>query len=130
MADDSLSPDGDPFGPPAVSTLVSCLHCGQEYDSYQIVWRIEQNAEGRPHGFWCCPIAGCDGKGFGFDIFPVDPEYHDENGERMWCSDEHDECGEDEFDEAGNDWLPEASAEEENAGPRSPSNVDEDELPW
>lgn len=86
-----LDPTGDPFGPPALSTLVACLHCGQEYDSYRIEWRIETNADGKPHGFWCCPIAGCDGMGFGFDIFPVDPEYRDEHGELMWVSDAEDE---------------------------------------
>jgi hypothetical protein len=34
--------------------------------------------------------------GFGFDIFPVDPEYRDENGELMWCSDDEDEFVDDE----------------------------------
>src|SRR5438552_1727941 len=24
-------------------------------------------------GFWCCPVPGCSGTGFGFDILPVDP---------------------------------------------------------
>ena len=81
MADyDPFDSDSDPFKPPAISTLVSCLHCSQEYDSFRIEWRIERNNKGEAHGFWCCPIAGCDGKGFGFDIFPVDPEYQDERG--------------------------------------------------
>jgi hypothetical protein len=81
MADsNALDPASDPFHPPATSTLVSCLHCGKEYDSYRIEWRILETADGRPHGFWCCPIPGCDGKGFGFDIFPVDPDFHDERG--------------------------------------------------
>jgi hypothetical protein len=74
-----LEPDGDPFGPPAENTTVGCLHCGQEYDSYRIEWRVEDTANG-PHGFWCCPIPGCDGRGFGFDILPTDPNYHDEHG--------------------------------------------------
>jgi hypothetical protein len=88
MAYDPLNPDHDPFGPPAIPTLVHCIHCDQEYDSYRIEWRVERGSDGHPRGFWCCPIAGCDGKGFGFDIFPVDPEYRDENGELMWCDDE------------------------------------------
>lgn len=67
-----LEPDGDPFGPPAIPTMVGCLHCGQEYDSYRIEWRILDTENG-PHGFWCCPIPGCDGRGFGFDILPTDP---------------------------------------------------------
>jgi hypothetical protein len=95
-ASDPLSPDGDPFGPPAIPTLVGCLHCGQEYDSYRIEWRIVQTHEGKPHGFWCCPIPGCDGMGFGFDILPVDPNYRDENG--GWFSDEEEESDADNSD--------------------------------
>jgi hypothetical protein len=91
MAYDPLNPDHDPFGPPPISTLVHCIHCDEEYDSYRIEWRVERGGDGHPHGFWCCPMPGCDGKGFGFDIFPVDPEYRDENGELMWCSDDDDE---------------------------------------
>jgi hypothetical protein len=97
MAHDSLNPDNDPFAPPVISTVVHCIHCGEEYDSYRIEWRIERDADGQPHGFWCCPMEGCDGKGFGFDIFPVDPEYRDENGELMWCSEGDD--FEDDFDD-------------------------------
>jgi len=77
---DPLDADRDPFRPPAVPTLVACLHCGQDYDSYRIKRRIRTDADARPHGFWCCPIAGCDGIGFGFDILPVDPTYRDERG--------------------------------------------------
>lgn len=91
---DPLKPDGDPFGPPTISTLVSCLHCGQEYDSYRIEWRIEQTRSG-PHGFWCCPIPTCDGRGFGFDILPVDPSYRDERG--GWVHD--DESDDEDFDD-------------------------------
>lgn len=78
----------DCFKPPAVPTLVHCIHCHNEYDSYQIEWRIDVDQAGRTHGFWCCPMPGCGGKGFGFDIFPVDPEYRDEDGHKMWTSDE------------------------------------------
>lgn len=81
-----LDSAGDPFGPPTISTLVACLHCGEDYDSYRIEWRIQTDGDGKPHGFWCCPIPGCDGMGFGFDIFPVDPEYRDEDGKLMWVS--------------------------------------------
>jgi hypothetical protein len=98
MAHDHLNPDNDPFGPPAISTVVHCIHCGEEYDSYRIEWRIERDLDGQSHGFWCCPMENCDGKGFGFDIFPVDPEYRDENGELMWCSDDEDD-EDDEFED-------------------------------
>jgi hypothetical protein len=99
MAHDSLNPENDPFAPPAISTEVHCIHCGEEYDSYRIEWRIERDADGAAHGFWCCPIEDCDGKGFGFDIFPVDPDYRDENGELMWCSDS-DEFEDDQWEDA------------------------------
>src|SRR5438552_14924820 len=90
---DPLDPSGDPFGPPAVPTLVACLHCGEEYESDRIEWRVEQDADGRPHGFWWCPTTGCDGKGFGFDILPVDPNYRDEHGGWVHDDEEADEDG-------------------------------------
>jgi len=55
MTDDPLDPTDDPFGPPEVSIEVECLHCGQQYQSDLIEWRIETDADGGPHGFWCCP---------------------------------------------------------------------------
>ena len=84
-----LNPDGDPFKPPAIPTDVACLHCGEEYDSYLIEWRVETFPDGSQHGFWCCPTPGCDGRGFGFDILPTDPEYRDERG--GWVTDDEDE---------------------------------------
>ncbi len=85
---DPLDASADPFRPPAISTMVGCLHCGEEYDSYRIEWRVRRDWNGQPHGFWCCPIPGCDGMGFGFDIMPVDPDYRDENGEEFWVTDD------------------------------------------
>lgn len=84
-------PDADPFRPPAVPTEVQCIHCGRDYDSYLIEWREELDADGKVHGFWCCPMPGCDGKGFGFDILPTDPEYRDERG--GWVAFDDDEEG-------------------------------------
>ncbi|MFO0965008.1 MAG: hypothetical protein U0793_05385 [Gemmataceae bacterium] len=85
---DPLDPDADRFRPPTLSTLVGCLHCHQEYESYRIEWRVQTTLDGKRHGFWCCPIENCDGKGFGVDIFPVDPDYRDEDGNKMWFDDE------------------------------------------
>jgi hypothetical protein len=90
MAGDNLDPEADCFKPPAVPIEVHCIHCGSEYESYRIEWRIEVDANGSKHGFWCCPIEGCDGKGFGFDILPTDPEYRDENGGWVWDDDDED----------------------------------------
>jgi hypothetical protein len=115
---DPLNADADPFRPPAIPTLVACIHCGQEYDSYQIEWRVEPDADGRPHGFWCCPVAGCDGRGFGFDILPVDPHYRDERG--GWVGDGEEAAEEDEEE------SPDGSAADR--GPEQPN--DEESLPW
>ncbi len=94
------TPDGDPFGPPAISTLVHCIHCGEEYDSYRIEWQVKTCHDGERRGFWRCPMPGCDGAGFGFDILPVDPDYCDENGNRMWSFDDDDEDeDEEDYDE-------------------------------
>jgi hypothetical protein len=96
-----MEPD-DTFRPPQVPVEVGCLHCQQTYESYLIEWREYTDEKGTTHGFWCCPIPGCDGKGFGFDIFPTDPEYRDERtGELMWCSD--DEGEDEEYDLVEND---------------------------
>lgn len=97
---DPLNPDTDCFKPPAIPTEVCCLHCGCEYESYLIEWRVEESADGEAHGFWCCPTPGCDGRGFGFDILPTDPEYVGEDGEAIWSSDEDEtECDADADDE-------------------------------
>jgi len=114
---DPLDSDSDPFHPPATSTLVSCLHCGQEYDSFRIEWRIERTKGGQPHGFWCCPIPGCDGKGFGFDIFPVDPDFQDERG--GWFDD---------------DEMTDSDASDDESTHQEPrprvDGAGEDEIPW
>ena len=120
--DDALDPKGDPFYPPAIPTLVFCLHCQQEYDSYRIEWRVETDQDGRPHGFWCCPIENCDGKGFGFDIFPVDPDYRNEDGEKMWCDDA-------EEDGSCLDEEPE-STDGPDAGSKRLQQDDDESLPW
>lgn len=89
-------PDADPFRPPAIPTDVCCLHCQQEYPSYLIRWEQEE-IDGKLEGFWCCPTPDCDGRGFGFDIFPTDPEWQDPEGRlQMSWGDDDDE--DDEFD--------------------------------
>ena len=90
MSANPLDPDADPFKPPAIPTVVSCLHCQEVYDSYLIEWRVSTNDRGERHGFWCCPMPGCGGAGVGIDIWPTDPDYQDERG-ISWSSDEDDE---------------------------------------
>jgi hypothetical protein len=123
---DPLDANADPFRPPTIPTLVACLHCGQEYDSYRIEWRVRRDAEGRLHGFWCCPIPGCGGLGFGCDILPVDPEYRDERG--GWVRDS-DTTDEEAFVE---EWLAsdtEKPGSDAESGDPPPSEEDESP-PW
>jgi len=96
---DPLNPHTDCFKPPAIPTEVCCLHCGREYESYLIEWRVETTGDNHKHGFWCCPTPGCDGRGFGFDILPTDPEYVGEDGEAMYeVDDECETLDEDDFE--------------------------------
>jgi hypothetical protein len=116
---DTLDPDADPFKPPPGSVLVHCIHCGEEYESYRIEWRVVEGPDGK-HGFWCCPIEGCDGAGFGFDIYPVDAEVAAQFGIEMIDDEEADE---DEFcEEEFDDLLP----------PPSPDDpqIDDEDIPY
>ena len=117
----------DPFRPPTVPVIVHCLHCDQEYESYLIHW-VDEMGESDAPGFWCCPTPGCDGKGFGFDIFPIDPDYRDEQGNLMWVEDDDDE----DYDEADELVDREADTEDwEVDVPRQPPAEDiEDDIPW
>ncbi|MFA9479917.1 hypothetical protein ACERK3_16660 [Phycisphaerales bacterium AB-hyl4] len=98
------NPDTDPFRPPAIPTEVVCIHCQQEYESYLIQWQERTADNGRREGCWACPTPGCSGKGFGFDIFPIDPEYRDEQGQPMSgpFADEEDDGV---LGEIGNGWF-------------------------
>ena len=62
--------------------MVRCLHCGQEYLSSQIVWR---------DGFWSCPVEGCGGAGYQFDIHPLDSS--------LWGDEDEDEDDDEDYDE-------------------------------
>ncbi|HRK29586.1 MAG TPA: hypothetical protein PLD59_00805 [Tepidisphaeraceae bacterium] len=95
----------DPFAPPKEPIACFCLHCGEEFDSWQMVFRPHSPDERcESSGDWCCPTPGCNGVGFGFDIFPTDDDWRtDENDEDdLDCLDDpEDACGADfEFDGA------------------------------
>jgi hypothetical protein len=145
MVYDPLDPQADPFHPPAIPTQVGCLHCGKEYESYLIEWRVETGPDGTQRGFWCCPTPGCGGCGFGFDILPTDPHYQDERGGWVWDDEEEGEFEEDEFDEEqfDEDEFDVEQLGDESAGggdlPNGPSETTtdedtgdgrDDELPW
>lgn len=88
-----FEPDNDGrdiFRPPAVPIEVTCVHCGEVYDSYRIEWRENAGLPGDA-GAWCCPTPGCDGLGFLFDIWPTDPEWRDESGNPAFSFNESEE---------------------------------------
>jgi hypothetical protein len=111
---DPLDPDADPFRPPAIPTEVSCLHCGQVYDSSRIEWRVETEEDGSLRGFWCCPVPGCGGRGFGCDILPTDPEYQDENGGWVQDSETDGDDADDDHEPGGNGVLHPPSDEDDD----------------
>lgn len=110
FADDDDDRGDDSLGPPAIPTLVGCLHCQEEYESYLIERRKEPDADGVLRWWWCCPTPGCTGRGFTIDIFPVDPDWTDEEGNRLWVDDadldDEDEFGPDLDDEDEDDDEP------------------------
>jgi hypothetical protein len=115
----------DPFHPPTDSVEVCCLHCGQTYQSSEITWETRQYPDGVVRGFWVCPIEGCDGAGFGFDILPTDPNYQDEHG--GWVQDDEDlddDDLEDEDLEFNSEWNP-----EDDSDPEFPEYESEEEEP-
>ncbi len=74
-------PDGDAaFPPPAEPIEVHCIHCGRTFTSSEMVKRW---IEGTAEYAWCCPDESCDGVGFCFDVWPVDPDWRDEEGEAV-----------------------------------------------
>ncbi len=95
--------DDDPFGPPEQPTQVHCLHCDRDYMSDLIQW-CEDVVDGQVSGFWRCPTPGCDGAGFGFDIFPTDPDWVDPTGRLQYIdADEDDDEFDDDSDEDSED---------------------------
>ncbi len=127
MADD---PSSDSFRPPEIPTLVGCLHCGEEYDSYLIEWRILKAHDGRMRGFWCCPTPGCDGLGFGCDIFPVDPDFRDERG--GWRHDDEDN-DEDEDEDEDDEFDSELEDDESLPAidpPGGSTTANDEDIPW
>jgi hypothetical protein len=57
----------DPFAPyPKSNVLMECLQCGSKFEERLVTWRKLKH-----DWLWCCPTAGCDGTGIGYDIFPV-----------------------------------------------------------
>jgi hypothetical protein len=85
------------MGPPKQSVEVHCIHCGNVYMSDQIRWKPDP--KGPDGGWWVCPIDGCDGAGFCFDIYPTDRDVAAQFGVHIFDDDEEDD-DEDFFDDA------------------------------
>ena len=110
------------MGPPPTPVEVECIHCGSIYMSDEIRWEPDPN--GPDGGWWVCPIEGCDGAGFCFDIFPTDPKVAEQFGVHTWECDESEDYEEfEEFDDTldpGTDLDP----------PASDRTIDEDDIPF
>src|SRR5438034_5453442 len=90
----------DAMAPPLEPCECYCLHCGRTFLSDGMWFQRVVNAKDGFPGFWMCPTPNCSGAGFGFDIFPTDPDHPANEG---WSDDDgEDEFDDDvEFDEAG-----------------------------
>ena len=123
---DPLDKDADCFKPPAEPIEVGCLHCQGIFSSSQMTWRIERCHDGKDRGFWCCPDPACDGRGFGFDLHPTDPNDRDENGGWVYCDDE-DEFDVEDFDEGQASDLDNIKPSESFDPPKDWTGDDEEE---
>lgn len=116
----------DCFGPPEVPCECYCLHCHRTFMSDQIWFQKVRGARDGFDGFWMCPTPNCSGKGFTFDIFPVDPDHPANAG--WFSTDEYDD-GE-EFDEES-EWDAEsdpANEPEAEYDPDEPGYKELDEI--
>lgn len=83
----------DEFGPPTTPIKVKCSHCGCTYQSSEMVWRRADadeamtEPENKLEGFWCCPIDGCNGRGFTLDIWPLTKEWVGHDGQKKFFAD-------------------------------------------
>lgn len=96
-ARNAFDPMEDPMAPPREACECWCLHCRRTFQSSEMWFQRVIGARDGFTGFWMCPTHNCDGAGFGFDIFPTDPEHPANEG---WTdTDEEDYADEEEFDE-------------------------------
>ena len=132
--DPSQHDDGDPMGPPKVPCEVECIHCGCRYMSSDIRW--QHDPDGPDGGWWVCPIDGCNGAGFCFDIFPTDPEVARSHGVETW--DEDDENWIDDLDPADESddadfHKPPTAGDADRTGDRQsfpPSRMPDEDIPF
>ena len=106
----------DPFRPPVEPCLCYCLHCQRQIMSDQMWFQTETRNGKVVDGTWMCPTPNCDGVGFQFDIYPVDPNHPANEG---WSDVDEEDFEDDEFedDDGGNETPP---AEAESYDPAEP----------
>ena len=110
------------MGPPKTPVEVYCIHCGNIYMSDRIRWQPDSDCF--DDGIWVCPIDGCDGKGFCFDIFPTDPDIARQFGVEYFDDDEEDEEDDESFVDDFD--VPDPPTH----SPRPPRIFGDDELPF
>ena len=76
--------DEDPMGPPKIVVEVHCIHCGERYLSSEIKWDEASK-------MWVCPVEGCGGCGYLFDIYPAGVMEDDDDGDDDYDYDDSDE---------------------------------------
>src|SRR3954470_6282403 len=87
----------DAMAPPKEPCECWCMHCRRTFMSNQMWFQRVINDPAGFAGFWMCPTANCDGAGFTFDIFPIDPNHPANQGWTLF--DDDDEDHEDDPDE-------------------------------
>jgi len=115
---DAPPPEDDPMGPPRMPVEVYCIHCGNVYMSDRIQW--QPDSESFDGGTWVCPIDGCDGAGFCFDIYPTDPDIARQFGVEYFDEEEDEEGFVDDFS------VPDPPTN----SPRTPRIFGDDEIPF
>jgi hypothetical protein len=73
----------DPMGPPGdrLEEVCGCLHCGQwgpRFEAVEMRWLENE-------GMWACPCTVCGGRGFEFDIFPVESKWECAECRHRWA---------------------------------------------
>ncbi len=73
----------DPMGPPEgdLEALCGCLHCGEfgpRFEAVEMRWLDKE-------GMWACPCTICGGRGFEFDIFPVESRWECAHCGHRWA---------------------------------------------
>lgn len=113
------------MGPPKEAVEEQCIHCGNIYMSDQIKWKPDP--AGPDGGWWVCPIEGCDGAGFCFDIYPTDPEVALQFGVHISTGEDEDDYDEEDFFEDDDTDL---SSPPTDQPPHRPRIFGEDDIPF